>query len=142
MFDGNEDIEEITNVLERVALIEGYSNTVVGNFTKVDSASKGLFVDDGSGNSVETNGETVEEGFVDDFVAKLLGSGFDDSSEPVDLLSNLAKSFGPVVDGVHGCDVGEECLSGANVAGGLFSTNVSTKMKIESDSLFSYNLGK
>lgn len=122
--DGDEDVEKVDDVLERVALVERDADVVAVDLAKVDALANGLLVDDGRRGTVQADGEGVEEGLVDDLVTELLDASLDDACEAVDLLGDLAKSLGTVVDGVHGGNVGEESLGRADVARRLLATNV------------------
>ena len=122
--DGDENVEEIDNIFERVRFVERDSDVVVVHLSQIDAVSRSLLMDESSSDSAESNRESVEESFVDDGVTELLDGSLDESGETVDLVGDLSNSLRTVVDGVHGGDVGEESLSGTDVGRSGSSSNV------------------
>jgi hypothetical protein len=110
--DWDEDVEELDNVLKGVALVARDGDMIIVDLAEVETVLDGVLVKDAGGGGLETDGEAVEVRLVDDLVAELGDSSSDNASETVDLLSDLAETFGTVVDGVHGGDVGKESLNG------------------------------
>lgn len=70
------------------------------------------------------NGKGVKEGLVDSGEAEGSKGIREDSGEGVDLAGNSAKTFGPVIDGVHGGHVGKKSLGSADVGSGLLTSDV------------------
>ena len=76
----------------------------------------------GAARHVQRHG--VEEGAGRDLVTEGFHRGGEDLGEAVGALGHPAYAVGPVVDGEHGGDDGEQDLGGADVAGRLLATDV------------------
>lgn len=110
--DRNKDVEEVDDVLERVALVKGDGDVVLVDAAEVDVVLDGVLVQDRRGRSGQADGQVVEVGLVDDFVTEARESSRRDARKAVHLFGDLAETFGAVVHRVHGRDVGEQSLQG------------------------------
>lgn len=57
-------------------------------------------------------------------MSSVVKSSSQDDGSIVDAVGNALQTLGTVVDPVHGGHVGQQCLGGADVAGGLVSADV------------------
>mmetsp|Transcript_3300 Transcript_3300/g.11596 ORF Transcript_3300/g.11596 Transcript_3300/m.11596 type:complete len:853 (+) Transcript_3300:643-3201(+) len=120
----SEDGEERVHVLEGGGLVKGDGDAVLVHLADVvvlsDSGGN-----DGSGLALpDVDGDGVEEHLRPGLEAELLGSGGHDAGEAVDPPGDMPQAVGSVVHSVHGGDVGEQGLGGADVRGSLLPPDV------------------
>lgn len=124
--DSAKHVDDIGQIKRTDTFVKGNTDSFVVNFSEVDTSLDRSGVDVGSGytGARNVNGKGIKEGLVDGGEAEGSKGFREDSGEGVDLAGNSAKTFGPVVDGVHGGHVGEKSLGSAHVGSGLLTSNV------------------
>ncbi|TFB01085.1 hypothetical protein CCMA1212_006819 [Trichoderma ghanense] len=98
------------------------ANALIHQLATQGPADNGVFKVEGDG--VGQDLAVGIDGAGRDVEAVVLGGGLDHAGVPEVVDGHLPQLLGAVVDGVHGRHVGQESLRGADVAGGLFASDV------------------
>ena len=116
-----EGFQEGVGVGNRVRFAEAHTHVGVVDPQDVDSGFAGG--GDCRVSVRHAHSNRVEEAFRHRFEVgvELVGER---CGQAVDAAGDLRKTNGTVVDGVHGCDIGQQRLGGADVRGGLFAADV------------------
>ena len=122
---GREYVDQCHKVAWGNTFIEGDTNELVINATKVNPYSSGASVNglcSASNSCVES--ERIEERVIDSLESIGLHRVLEHLSKVVDLGGNTAETFGTVIDSVHCRHISEKSLTCTDVAGCLFPTDV------------------
>ena len=119
-----QDGEELVDVLHGGGLVDRDGHPVGVHLAEVAAVLGGVGDHRVRPPGAHVQGDRVEERRRGDAVAEPPGALGQDGREAVDPGRDALEALGAVVDGVHGRDVGEQRLGGADVGGGLVAADV------------------
>jgi len=118
-----EHVDEIEEIRFCNALIQRHSDTVLIDMSNIYTSLDccGVHV----GHLLRLDREGIEESVaVDDLIIERLEGVLEEDGHGVYLFCDFSQTFGSVIDGIHGCHISEQGLTGTDVARRFLSPNV------------------